>query len=109
MKKIFLFFCVYYFVKFTSATKLVVGIVVDQMKMEYLYRFSDDFSSNGFKRLINNGYTFQNMHFNFMPTYTGPGHASIYTGTTPDTHGIVGNEWFSRTLGKKCIVQMMLA
>jgi predicted AlkP superfamily pyrophosphatase or phosphodiesterase len=87
--------------------KLVVGIVVDQMKMEYLYRFSDDFS-NGFKRLINNGYTFQNMHFNFMPTYTGPGHASIYTGTTPDTHGIVGNEWFSRTLGKKCIVQMML-
>jgi predicted AlkP superfamily pyrophosphatase or phosphodiesterase len=40
---------------------------------------------NGFKRLINNGYTFQNMHFNFMPTYTGPGHASIYTGTTPDT------------------------
>jgi predicted AlkP superfamily pyrophosphatase or phosphodiesterase len=47
---------------------------------------------NGFKRLINSGYTFQNMHFNFMPTYTGPGHASIYTGTTPDTHGIVGND-----------------
>jgi predicted AlkP superfamily pyrophosphatase or phosphodiesterase len=41
------------------------------------------------------------MHFNFMPTYTGPGHASIYTGTTPDTHGIVGNEWFSRTLGEE--------
>jgi predicted AlkP superfamily pyrophosphatase or phosphodiesterase len=80
--------------------KLVVGIVVDQMKMEYLYRFSDDFSPNGFKRLINNGYTFQNMHYNYMPTYTAPGHASIYTGTTPATHGIVGNEWFSRTLGK---------
>ncbi|MEP6931638.1 MAG: alkaline phosphatase PafA [Flavobacterium sp.] len=81
--------------------KLVVGIVVDQMKMEYLYRFSDDFSPNGFKRLMNNGYTFQNMHYNYMPTYTAPGHASIYTGTTPATHGIVGNEWFSRTLGKK--------
>ncbi|WP_029272637.1 alkaline phosphatase PafA [Flavobacterium sp. KJJ] len=81
--------------------KLVVGIVVDQMKMEYLYRFSDDFSPNGFKRLINNGYTFQNMHYNYMPTYTAPGHASIYTGTTPATHGIVGNEWFSRTLGKE--------
>jgi predicted AlkP superfamily pyrophosphatase or phosphodiesterase len=80
--------------------KLVVGIVVDQMKMEYLYRFSDDFSPNGFKRLMNNGYTFQNMHYNYMPTYTAPGHASIYTGTTPATHGIVGNEWFSRTLGK---------
>jgi predicted AlkP superfamily pyrophosphatase or phosphodiesterase len=81
--------------------KLVVGIVVDQMKMEYLYRFSDDFSSNGFKRLINNGYTFQNMHYNYVPTYTAPGHASIYTGTTPATHGIVGNEWFSRSLGKQ--------
>ncbi|KUJ61572.1 alkaline phosphatase [Flavobacteriaceae bacterium CRH] len=81
--------------------KLVVGIVVDQMKMEYLYRFSDDFSPNGFKRLMNDGYTFQNMHYNYMPTYTAPGHASIYTGTTPSTHGIVGNEWFSRSLGKE--------
>jgi predicted AlkP superfamily pyrophosphatase or phosphodiesterase len=81
--------------------KLVVGIVVDQMKMEYLYRFSDDFSPNGFKRLMTNGYTFQNMHYNYMPTYTAPGHASIYTGTTPSTHGIVGNEWFSRSLGKE--------
>lgn len=81
--------------------KLVVGIVVDQMKMEYLYRFSDDFSPNGFKRLINNGYTYQNMHYNYMPTYTAPGHASIYTGTTPSTHGIVSNEWFSRSLAKE--------
>ena len=81
--------------------KLVIGIVVDQMKMEYLYRFSDDFSPNGFKRLMGNGYTFQNMHYNYMPTYTAPGHASVYTGTTPSTHGIVGNEWFSRSLGKE--------
>lgn len=81
--------------------KLVVGIVVDQMKMEYLYRFSDDFSPNGFKRLMDNGYVFQNMHYNYMPTYTAPGHASIYTGTTPSIHGIVGNEWFSRTLGRE--------
>ncbi|SDH26370.1 Type I phosphodiesterase / nucleotide pyrophosphatase [Flavobacterium omnivorum] len=80
--------------------KLVVGIVVDQMKMEYLYRFSDDFSSNGFNRLMNNGYTFHNMHYNFMPTYTAPGHASIYTGSTPSTHGIVGNEWFNKATGK---------
>ena len=80
--------------------KLVVGIVVDQMKMEYLYRFYDDFSENGFKRLVNNGYTFHNMHYNYVPTYTAPGHASIYTGATPNIHGIVGNEWFHRTLGK---------
>lgn len=80
--------------------KLVVGIVVDQMKMEYLYRFSDDFSTSGFKRLMQNGYTFHNMHYNYMPTYTGPGHASVYTGTTPAVHGIVGNEWFNKALGK---------
>ena len=81
--------------------KLVVGIVVDQMKTEYLYRFSNDFSDTGFKRLMKDGYTFQNTHYNYLPTYTAPGHASIYTGTTPAIHGIVGNEWFSRKLGKE--------
>nr|WP_294935465.1 alkaline phosphatase PafA [uncultured Flavobacterium sp.] len=81
--------------------KLVVGIVVDQMKMEYLYRFADDFSEGGFKRLMKNGYTFHNTHYNYMPTYTAPGHASVYTGTTPAVHGIVGNEWFSRAAGKE--------
>lgn len=80
--------------------KLVVGIVVDQMKMEYLYRFSDDYTTNGFKRLMKDGYTFHNMHYNYMPTYTAPGHASIYTGATPSTHGIVGNEWFNKATGK---------
>ena len=81
--------------------KLVVGIVVDQMKMEYLYRFSSDFSENGFKRLIKDGYTFHNTHYNFMPTYTAPGHASVYTGTTPSVHGIVGNDWFNKATGKE--------
>src|SRR3954469_21566344 len=100
MRKLILLFLVITSVQAQQRPKLVVGIVVDQMKMEYLYRFSDDFSPNGFKRLMNNGFTFQNMHYNYMPTYTAPGHASIYTGTTPATHGIVGNEWFSRTLGK---------
>jgi predicted AlkP superfamily pyrophosphatase or phosphodiesterase len=84
-----------------ESPKLVVGIVVDQMKMEYLYRFSNDFSTNGFKRLMDKGYTFHNMHFNYMPTYTGPGHTSIYTGTTPSIHGIVGNDWFNRSTGKE--------
>jgi len=103
MKKMFLLlsFVIITGVQAQQRPKLVVGIVVDQMKMEYLYRFSDDFSANGFKRLMNNGYTFQNMHYNYLPTYTAPGHASIYTGTTPATHGIVSNEWFSRTLGKE--------
>ena len=81
--------------------KLVVGIVVDQMKTEYLYRFQSDFSESGFKRLISKGFTFYNMHYNYMPTYTAPGHASIYTGITPSMHGIVSNEWYSRSAGKE--------
>jgi predicted AlkP superfamily pyrophosphatase or phosphodiesterase len=80
--------------------KLIVGIVVDQMKMEYLYRFNDDFSEKGFKRLINSGYTYHNMHINYVPSYTAPGHASIYTGALPSIHGIVGNQWFSRNQNK---------
>ncbi|MDR6843655.1 alkaline phosphatase PafA [Flavobacterium granuli] len=80
--------------------KLVVGIVVDQMKMEYLYRFSDDYSAKGFKRLMDNGFTFHNMNYNYMPTFTAPGHASIYTGTTPAVHGIIGNDWYIRATGK---------
>jgi len=103
MKKLLTF--VFFTLIFSSAAqerpKLVVGIVVDQMKTEYLYRFQSDFSENGFKRLMKDGYTFYNMHYNYMPTYTAPGHASIYTGTTPSMHGIVSNEWFSRTLGKE--------
>ncbi len=102
MKKIFLALTFFLItgIQAQERPKLVVGIVVDQMKMEYLYRFSDDFSANGFKRLMNKGFVFHNTHFNYMPTYTGPGHASIYTGATPSINGIVGNDWFSRKLGK---------
>jgi predicted AlkP superfamily pyrophosphatase or phosphodiesterase len=102
MKKIILFlvFTLTINLQAQQRPKLVVGIVVDQMKMEYLYRFSDDFSANGFKRIMNNGYTFHNMHYNYVPTYTAPGHASIYTGATPSTHGIVGNDWFNKATGK---------
>ena len=69
--------------------KLVVGIVVDQMRQEYLYRFYDKFGQQGFKRLINDGYMLTNAHYNYAPTVTGPGHASVYTGTTPAVHGIL--------------------
>lgn len=74
-------------------TKLVVGIVVDQMRNDYIYRYWDRFGSGGFKRLVNQGFYFRNTHYNYVPTYTGPGHASIYTGTTPRHHGIIANEW----------------
>lgn len=76
--------------------KLVVGIVVDQMRQEYLYRFGNKFSQGGFKRLMSEGFSLTNAHYNYVPTYTGPGHASIYTGTTPAVHGIIGNEWWDK-------------
>ncbi len=76
--------------------KIVVGIVVDQMKQEYLLRFYDKYGERGFKRLISEGFQFRNAHYNYVPTYTAPGHASIYTGTTPSNHGIIANAWYSR-------------
>lgn len=78
--------------------KLVVGIVVDQMRQEYLYRFENKFGEQGFKRLMNEGFMVKNAHYNYVPTETGPGHASIYTGTTPAMHGIVANDWYDRSL-----------
>ncbi|MDF2436898.1 MAG: hypothetical protein K0Q95_1274 [Bacteroidota bacterium] len=74
--------------------KLVVGIVVDQMRYDYIYRYWDKFGSDGFKRLVNEGFFCRNTNYNYVPTYTGPGHASIYTGTTPAVHGIIANEWY---------------
>lgn len=102
MKKILLFLVCVFSIhsQAQQRPKLVVGIVVDQMKMEYLYRFSDDYSANGFKRLMDKGFTFYNMNYNYVPTFTAPGHASIYTGTTPAVHGIIGNDWYIRSVGK---------
>ena len=80
--------------------KLVVGIVVDQMRYDYLYRFEKLFGNNGFKKLMNEGTNFTFAHFNYVPTYTAPGHTSIYTGTTPFFHGIISNDWYDRELRK---------
>lgn len=76
--------------------KLVVGIVVDQMRQEYLYRYYGKFSEGGFRRLMNDGFMLKNAHYNYAPTYTGPGHASVYTGTTPAIHGIIGNDFYDK-------------
>ena len=80
--------------------KLVVGIVVDQMRYDYLYRYWNKYGSDGFRRLLGEGFSFENCHYNYVPTYTGPGHASIYTGTSPSGHGIIGNNWLERETGK---------
>lgn len=78
--------------------KLVVGIVVDQIRQEYLYRYYPKFGEGGFKRLMNDGFMLKNAHYNYAPTVTGPGHASVYTGTTPAIHGIVGNDFYDKRL-----------
>ena len=76
--------------------KLVVGIVVDQMRYDYLTRFENKYGKGGFMRLISEGFNCKNNHFNYIPTYTGPGHASVYTGTTPKHHGIIANNWYNK-------------
>jgi predicted AlkP superfamily pyrophosphatase or phosphodiesterase len=78
--------------------RLVVGIMVDQMRYEYLERFYLKYGKDGFRRLMDDGFNLKNGHYNFVPTYTGPGHASVYTGTTPAIHGIIGNDWYDKNL-----------
>lgn len=105
--KIIFFFCVTFVFlscnqepKKTAKTKLVVGIVVDQMRYDYLTRFQNKYGENGFKRLLKNGFSLENAHYNYIPTYTAVGHSAIYTGTTPSEHGIIGNNWYDKFLKK---------
>jgi predicted AlkP superfamily pyrophosphatase or phosphodiesterase len=80
--------------------KLVVGIVIDQMRWDYLYRFYNRYSNGGFKRLINDGFSVENTFIPYVPTYTACGHTSIYTGSVPAINGIIGNNWFDPELGR---------
>lgn len=76
--------------------KLVVGVVVDQMRFDYLTKFESHYSKNGFMRLKREGFEAKNLHYDYVPTYTGPGHASIFTGTSPMNHGIISNNWYDK-------------
>lgn len=78
--------------------KLVIGIVVDQMRQEYLHRFYPHFEEGGFKRFAEQGFMAMNGHYDYIPTYTGPGHASVYTGTSPATHGVIANDFYAPEL-----------
>lgn len=84
----------------TKAPKIVVGVVIDQMCYDYLYRFQHLYTTGGFNRLLTKGTNCRNTQYNYVPTYTAPGHASIYTGTTPSNHGIVANDWYVRDAKK---------
>lgn len=74
--------------------KLVVGLVVDQMRWDFLYRYSEKYGQGGFKRLLREGYSCENTHINYSPSYTACGHTCVYTGSVPAIHGITGNNWF---------------
>lgn len=80
--------------------KLVVGLVVDQMRWDYLYRFYNKYGNDGFKRLLNTGYSLNNVHIPYVPTVTALGHTCIYTGSVPAIHGIAGNDWTDKQTGK---------
>jgi predicted AlkP superfamily pyrophosphatase or phosphodiesterase len=80
--------------------KLVVGIVVDQMRWDYLYRFYDRYSAGGFKRMLNEGFSCENANIDYIPTVTAAGHTAIYTGSVPAIHGIAGNDFIVQATGK---------
>ncbi|GAA4418023.1 alkaline phosphatase family protein [Nibrella viscosa] len=80
--------------------KLVVGIVVDQMRYDYFYRYYDKYSESGFKRMLTGGFNCRNHHYPYALTVTGPGHAAVYTGSIPAINGIIGNDWFDPMAGR---------
>ncbi|TFF34040.1 alkaline phosphatase PafA [Mucilaginibacter psychrotolerans] len=80
--------------------KLVVGLVVDQMRWDYLYRYYDRYQAGGFKRMLNEGFTCENTLIPYIPTVTAAGHTCIYTGSVPALHGIAGNDFIIQATGK---------
>lgn len=86
-------------VNIPARPKLVVGIVVDQMRWDYLYRYYDRYKADGgFKRLLQQGFTCENALIPYTPTITACGHTCIYTGSVPAIHGITGNGWWDRDM-----------
>lgn len=106
MKKllvILLCFCIFYSgnTQNLQRPKLVVGIVVDQMRWDYLFRYYDRYEEGGFKRLLNEGFSANNTFISHLPSYTAVGHATVFTGSVPAIHGITGNNWIDQVSGKK--------
>ena len=93
-------FILNFFKQYSKSPKLVIGIIVDQMAYDFVPRYWNKYSEDGFKRLINNGFFFRNANFVHFPTNTGPGHSCIYTGSVPSIHGICGNDWYDREWGR---------
>ncbi len=82
--------------------KIVIGMVVDQMCWDYLYRYYDQFEDGGFRRLMNEGFNCENARINYIPSVTAIGHSTVYTGSVPSLHGIAGNYFFENGKGMYC-------
>jgi predicted AlkP superfamily pyrophosphatase or phosphodiesterase len=104
LRRSFLLFTFYFFAAAgyaqNKAPKLIVGLVVDQMRWDYMYRFNSLYGEGGFKRLLKEGFSAENTFIPYVPTYTAVGHSCIYTGSVPAISGIVGNNWFDKATGK---------
>ncbi|WP_341835780.1 alkaline phosphatase PafA [Chitinophaga pollutisoli] len=80
--------------------KIVVGMMVDQMRWDFLYRYAGRYGQGGFKRLLREGFRCEQTYIDYAPTVTACGHTSVYTGSVPAIHGIMDNGWYSRELGR---------
>ncbi len=80
--------------------RLVIGVVVDQMRWDYLYRFQAHYGQDGFVRLLTDGFRCEQAFINYLPSFTAPGHSCIYTGSVPSIHGIAGNDWIDVATGR---------
>ncbi|HMI78573.1 MAG TPA: alkaline phosphatase PafA [Ferruginibacter sp.] len=103
-RKIFLLFTFCFFAAGafaqTTKPKLVVGLVIDQVRWDYLYRFNALYGENGFKRMLREGFSAENTFIPYVPTYTAVGHTCVYTGSVPAIMGIVGNNWFDKATNR---------
>src|ERR1700693_6618515 len=79
---------------YNAHPKLVVVIVIDQFRGDYLERYRDQFGEGGFRLLLDHGANFTDCNYDYANTRTAPGHATLFTGADSNGHGIVANEWW---------------
>jgi predicted AlkP superfamily pyrophosphatase or phosphodiesterase len=81
--------------------KLVIGMVVDQMRWDYLYRYIHRYGEGGLKRLLKQGFSCDNTMINYLPAFTAVGHSCIFSGSVPAFSGIAGNDWIEQSTGQR--------
>ncbi len=79
--------------------KLVVGIVIDQMRWDFLYRYFDKYGEGGFKRMLKQGFSCESTYINYLPSFTAVGHTCIFSGSVPSISGITSNDWVDQLTG----------